>query len=296
VKDSVINLLVFLLVSVGAMVFLVAMYLLGLLLIPGGKGLIFSNPYASALLPSLLAGLLTAQYRAVRRPGNFPLTWAFLAVAFLLLLTLPLPIIQSMPPVRASDESPLVDGRFLHLDDGSLLLATGKASVLIPESDTMTVSSLTQYDPLNQRFVFSAGDPKTVGTGPEQIYFQYTPALVSVQTDFLAVHTALKDTWPTQIEFWTRAAVVTCFFLGFFVFFSIRTWPLVHIILLLLLVRVGLSALVYSFWSLPALVRTWAPGADWMAAWAPMALIGTASATLFFMTWLTKPYRRSALQ
>lgn len=295
-KDSVVNLLVFLLVSVGATVLLVALYFLSLLLVPGGKGLVFSNPYASALLPSLLAGLLTAQYRAVRHPGNFSITWVFLAVGFFLLLTLPIPIIQSMPPVRASDESPLVDGRFLRLDDGSLLLATGKASVLIPESQDMSVSVLTQFDPFNQRFVFSSGDPKAVGQGPEQAYFQYTPALAAVQTDFLAVYTALRDSWPRQWEFWSKAAVVTWLFLGFFFFFSIRTWPLVHMILLLLLVRLGLSFLVYAFWSLPALVVAWAPSAGWLAAVAPLVLVGTAAATLFFMTWLTKPYRRSALQ
>ena len=295
-KDSVVNLLVFLLVSVGATVFLVAMYLLGLVLIPGGKGLVFSNPYASALLPALLTGLLTAQYRAVRRPGYFPLTWSLLALTFLLLVTLSLPVIQAMPPVRASDDSPLVDGRFLRLEDGSLLLGTGRSSVLIPEADTMSVSPLTQYDPLNQRFVFSSGEPIPVGPGPEQAYFQYTPALAAVQTDFLAVYSALRDSWPAPLEFWVRAAVITWFFLGFFVFFSIRTWPLVHILLLLLLVRVGLSGLVYAFWSLPALTRTWAPDAEWIAVWAPVILVGTAAATLFFMTWLTKPYRRSALQ
>ncbi len=296
VKDSIVNLLVFLLVSVAATVLLVALYLLGLLLVPGGKGLVFSNPYASALLPSLLAGLLAAQYRAVRRPGNFSVTWALLAVAFFLLVTVPVPIIQSMPPVRASDESPLIEGRFLRLDDGSLLLATGRASVLIPESEDMSVSALTQFDPFNQRFVFSSGEPKAVGMGPEQAYFQYTPVLASLLKDFLAIYSALRDSWPKPIEFWFKAAALSWLFLGYFFFFSIRTWPLVHIILLLLLARLGIAFLVYSFWSLPALVRTWAPGAEGLAAWAPVLLVGTAAATLFFMTWLTKPYRRSALQ
>lgn len=297
-KDSVVNLLVFLLVSVGVMVFLVALYLLNLLLVPGGKGLVFSNPYAAALLPALITGLLTAQYRAVRRPGRFVLTWAVLAGAFVLLLSLPVPIIQSMPPVRASDASPLVDGRFLRLEDGSLLLATGKASVLIPEESPMSVSAQTQYDPFNQRFVFSSGDPKPVGTGPEQQYFQYTPPLASLQTDFLAVYSVLRDGWAHPWEFWARVVVITTLFMGFFFFFSIRTWPLVHIILLLFLVRLGLVFLVYSFWSLPALASLWLPGASnaWVGVWAPIVLIGTAGATLFFMTWLAKPYRRAALQ
>lgn len=297
-KDSVVNLLVFLLVSAGVTVFLVALYLLNLLLVPGGKGLIFSNPYAAALLPALVMGLLTAQYRAVRRPGRFTLTWVFLAGAFVLLLSLPVPVIQSMPPVRASDESPLVDGRFLRLEDGSLLLATGKASVLIPESNPMSVSTLTQYDPFNQRFVFSSGDPKSVGTGPEQQYFQFTPALASLQTDFLAVYLVLRDGWTHPWEFWARVVVITMLFMGFFFFFSIRTWPLVHIILLLFLVRLGLIFLVYSFWSLPALASLWLPGSSntWVGVWAPIVLVGTAGTTLFFMTWLAKPYRRAALQ
>lgn len=301
VKDSFLNLLVFLLVFAAAAVCALTFYGLAYSLIPGGRGLVFSNPYAAALVPSLMTGLLVAQYRAVHRPGRFPVTWALLAAAFLLLLTLPIPLIQQTPPLRASDSSPLVPGRFLPLSDGSLLLSAGNASLLVPPEagDTMGVSAQTQYDPLNQRFVFSAWDPKALGnSGPERGYYQFTPALESLQKDLLALYLVLRNSSDqAPLVFWFQAAAVTWLFLGFFFFFSIKTWPLVHVVLLLLLSRLALIFLVYAFWSVPPLVDLWTQGPvrDWMRVWAPIGLVGVAAATLFFMTWLTKPHRRTAL-
>ena len=299
-KDSVLNLLVFLLVFLVAAVAFLATYGISLILVPGGKGLIFSNPYAAALLPSLLAGLLAAQFRAVRRPGLFPLSWALLAGAFFLLLALSIPQVQTMPPVRAADATPLVPNRFLPLADGSLLLTSGKATVQVPQNgDPMTVSAETQYDSFNQRFVFSSGDPEALGsTGPERAYYQYTPALASVQTDFLAVYSILRDSFLAQpFVFWFQAWAVTWLFLGLFFFFSLRTWPLVHVVLVLLLMRLALVFLVYAFWSVPALVDGWTPVATaaWLRVWAPVFLVDVAAASLFFMTWLSKPWRREAL-
>jgi len=262
--------------------------------------LVFSNPFAAALLPGLLAGLVAAQYRAVRRPGMFPVTWTFLAVGFFFVLSLSIPLIQQMPPVRAADATPWVPNRFLPLADGSSLFVSGKATVLIPQdAQAMSVSSDTQFDALNQRFVFSTGLPKDLGsTGPERTYFQYTPALASLQTDLLALYTVLRDSFSTQpFVFWFQSWAVTWLFLGFFFFFSLRTWPLVHIVLVLLLIRLGLMFLAYSFWSVPALVDLWVPseGTNWLRTWAPIFLIDVAAASLFFMTWLSKPYKTEAL-
>lgn len=295
-KDSVLNLLVFLLVFVGAAVLFLASYGLFLLLVPGGRGLVFSSPYAAALMPALFCALAAALFRAHRKPGHFPVTWGLLAGAFLLLLTLPLPLIQSMPPVRSADASPLVPGRFLPLEDGSLLMGEGQVSVLIPaDTQPMAVSTQTDYDALNQRFVFSDGEPRDQGsTGPERSYFQYTPSLASFQTDLLALYTVLRTNAASNpLLFWFQAAAVSWMFLGLFLVFSLRTIPLVHGILLLLLIRLGLVFLVYAFWSLPALVDLWTTGAvaHWLRSWAPVILIDVTAATLFFMTWLAKPHR-----
>jgi hypothetical protein len=262
--------------------------------------LVFSNPFAAALLPGLIAGLVVAQYRAVRRPGRFPVTWLFLAGAFFLVLTLSIPLIQQMAPVRAADATPLIPDRFLPLADGSALLTSGRATVLVPQdSGTMSVSANTQYDPLNQRFVFTEGDPKQVGsTGPERIYYQYTPALAALQTDLLAVYTVLRDSLTAMpFVFWFQAWAVTWLFLGMFFVFSLRTWPLVHVVLVLLLMRLGLTFLAYSLWTVPSLVDVWVPvsAAGWFRIWAPIFLIDVAAASLFFMTWLSKPWQREAL-
>ena len=300
-KDALLNLLVFLLVFLTVATVFLANYGISLLLVPGGKGLVFSNPFAGALLPALLGGLVAAQYRAVHRPGRFAVSWGFLAGAFFLLLTLPLPYLQQMPSVRASDESPLIPHRFLPLENGSRLLAsTPSSTILIPsEGGLMTVSSLTQFDPLNQRFVFSEGEPEVMGTtGPERRYFQYTAALVSFQTDLLALYTILRDSWLQQpFVFWFQAAAVTWLFMGFFFFFSLKTWPLVQVVLVLVLVRLGLLFLVYTFWSVPALIDLWVQGSlnGFFRTWGPIILIDVAAATFFFMTWLSKPHRQVAL-
>lgn len=301
VKDSLLNLLVFLLVFVVVALLFLVNYGLALLLVPGGKGLVFSNPFAAALFPALLGALVAAQYRSVHHPGRFPVTWGLQAAAFFLLLTLPLPFLQQMPSVRASDESPLVPHRFLPLEDGSLLLSSSPpATILIPsDGGLMTVSTVTQYDPLNQRFVFSGQDPKALGTtGPERQYFQYTSALVSLQTDLLALYSILRDSaFQQPLLFWFQAAAVTWLFLGLYFFFSLKTWPLVQIVLVLILVRLGIVFLVYSFWSLPALIDLWLPGPSylWLRTWGPVGLISVAAASLFFMTMLAKPHRRAAL-
>lgn len=298
-KDAIVNLLVFLLVFLAVALAFLATYGLSLILIPGGRGLVFSNPFAAALFPALLGGLVVAQFRSVHRPGVFAATWSLQALAFFLLLTLPLPLFQQMPSIRASDESPMTVGRFLPLEDGSQLLSAGEsASILVPsEGGLMKVSRVTQFDPMNQRFVFSDGPPRALGsTGPERQYYQYTEVLASFQTDLLAVYSILKASQKDNpFLFWAQAAVITWLFMGLYFFFSLRTWPLVQVVLVLVLVRLGLTFLVYAFWSLPLLVDLWLPGATAFRDAAPVALVAVAAATLFFMTLLSKPHRQAAL-
>lgn len=299
-KDSFLNLLVFLLVFVGAAVFLLAAYGLSMALVPGGKGLIFASPYAAALMPSLVFALVVALYRSLRFPGWFPATWLFLAAAFLLTLTLPLPWIQQLPSVRASDDSPLVPGRFLTMADGSLLLANGHSAVVIPgDGRPMEASALAEYDGLNQRFVLSSGEVKDLGpSGPERNYFSYTPPLVSLNTDLLAIYSTLRESMGRDsLLFWNQAWAVTWLFLGLYLAFSLRTWPLIHVVLVLLLARLGIVLLVYAFWTVPLLVDLWLPHQmlPGFRDWAPVGLIDLTAATLFFLTGLSKPHRKGAL-
>lgn len=299
-KDSVLNLLVFLLVFVVTVLVFLGTYSVSLILVPGGRGLVFANPFAGALFPSLLAGLVVAQFRSVRKPGVFAITWSLLALAFLFLLSLSIPVIQSMPALRPANSTPLISDRFLALADGSSLLSTGKATVLIPpEKGIMSVVSDAQFDPLNQRFVFSSGDPKALGsTSPEKGYFQYTPALSGLQTDFLAIYLHLRDNSTSRpVTFWFETASVSGLFLGMFFFFSLRTWPLIHVVLVLLLMRLGVMFVVYAFWGLPALVDLWSPPTirPALSTWAPVVLIAVAAASLFFMTWVSKPWKQEAL-
>jgi hypothetical protein len=300
VKDSLLNLLVFLLVFLGVAALFVGYYGITMMLVPGGKGLVFSNPWAAALLPALLGGLVVTLARSVHRPGQFRVTWLLVAGAFLLLLTLPIPLFQQMAPVRAADATPVTPGRFLPLDDGSQVLTTPPATVLIPaDGGPMTVSNLVQYDALNQRFVVPGQDPKPLGsTSPERAYFQYTPALISFQTDLLGLYTVLRDSSASRpLAFWLEAWSITWFFLGLYFFFSLKTWPFVQIVVVLVAVRLGLFFLVYAYWSVPALVDLWLPAsqAGWVRVWAPILFVDIAAAALTSMTWLAKPHRQAAL-
>lgn len=292
-KDSLVNVLVFLLAFVVMVLVFVGTYGLALALVPGGRGLIFANPYAGALLPSLLVALVVALYRSSRSPGARSLTWMGLAASFFLLLTLPLPWLQQMPPVRSIDESPLVPGRFLSLEGGATLLSQGDAAVVIPSDEgLMRVASLAEYDALNQRFVLSTGDILALGaSGPERQYYQYTPTLASFQTDLFAVYSVLRDHLNQPPLFWAQSAVITWLVLGLGLVFSIRTWPLVHLIAVVALARLGLVFLVYCFWTLPALLALWAPGVPWLHDWGPVILVGVAAAALFFMGLVSQPSR-----
>jgi len=243
-------------------------------------------------------GLVVALYRSLRRPGRFSVTWVLLAGAFFLLLTLPIPLIEQMPSVRASDESPVVPGRFLTLADGSLLLSAGNAAVLVPGGEgTMEALPRAEYDGLNQRFLLSNGEVKAMGSsGPERSYYSFTPTLASMQLDLLAVYTILKNSLAgDQLLFWMQAWAITWLFLGIYLSFSLKTWPLVHIVLVLLLVRLALVVLVYAFWSVPLLVDLWLPGSagGWLRTWAPVIVVDIAAATLFFLTWLSKPHKQA---
>lgn len=299
-KDSLLNLLVFLLVFIGSAVFFLGTYGLSMILVPGGRGLVFASPYAAALMPALLCALMVALYRSFHRPGVFAVTWVLLAAGFFLTLTLPVPVIQQMPSVRASDDTPVVPGRFFPLEDGSLLLSTGNSAVVVPQDGTpMQVAPLAQYDSLNGRIVLSTGEAKAIGSsGPERLYYQYTPELASLQTDLLAIYQILRDSWTQNpLLFWFQAWAITWIFLGLYLAFSLKTWPLVHMVLMLVLVRLALVFLVYAFWALPLVVDQWVngPTAAGLKAWCPVVLVDVAAATLFFMTWLSKPHRRRAL-
>jgi len=292
VKEATVNLLVFLLVFALSAVLLLGLYTLALLLIPGGRGLVFANPYAAALFPSLLVALTVAQARSVKHPGNFRLTWALQWIAFFFLLTLPLPWIDSMPPVRISDANPLRNHHFLPLQDGSQLLGSGQTSVLIPgDGQPMEVSQETQFDSLNQRFVFSNLPPKNLGSlDPEQEYYQFTPGLESLELDLLAVYSKLSKP-QNLVILWFEAAVISWLFLGGYLLFGLRTWSLVKIVALLILIRLEIILMVYSLWSLPELLKIWIPGAPALIEWSPVVLIGLSASTLFFLTFLAKPHR-----
>jgi hypothetical protein len=121
---------------------------------------------------------------------------------------------------------------------------------------------------------------------------------VSLQTDLLALYSVLRDSSLQQpFVFWFQAAAISWLFLGLYFFFSLKTWPLVQVVVVLVLVRLAVTFLVYAFWSLPALVDLWSPGSGghWLRVWAPIGLVTVAAATLFFMTVLSKPHRQEAL-
>jgi len=312
VKDTAVTLLIFLLLFAFFASLMLGAYFLYNLLVPGGRGLIFANPYAAAVLPSLLLALMGAQYRAVHHPGRFTLTWLGLFTAFLAILLFSLPLIQKAPPLRPADAQPLVSGQFLALEDGGVLLAQpGKNTsgqfarqvLWIPETRLpMVVIDQLPYDPLNQRFLLpgeQGGARAVVETGPEKAYFQYTEFYRSIQTDLFAIYLVLRAAAESDaLLSLAQVTAISLLFLGLFVFFSLKTWPLVQIILVLVMARVLIAALAYAFQGLPLVVAEWVDGstATFLQWWLPVFLALLAGGALFFMTLLTKPHRVEALE
>ena len=307
-KDSVVNLLVFSILFAMVALFVVGEYFLYNLLVPGGRGLIFGSPWATALFPALLIALIGAQYRAVHYPGRFTITWLFLAGGFFFLLLFSFPAIDKAPSIRSPDAPMLVPGRFLMLEDkGALFPPPGqtvagqfaRGVVSIPGNQSpMSMLEGVGFDPLNQRFLLpgdQGGAKSLQQTGPERAYFGYPEFLKSLQNDLFAIYQVIKGSQENQVPlFVAQCAVVTLLFLGLFVFFSFKAWPLVQIILVLFMTRVELGFLAYSLVSLPQVVQQWWPGARLLQDWLPVGWIAMAGLALFFMTRLTKPYQGNA--
>jgi hypothetical protein len=311
VKDSLLNLLLFTVTFAVVAVFVLGAYFLYNSLVPGGRGLIFGSPWATALFPGLLVALLVAQYRSVHHPGRFLFTWLALAGAFFLLLSLSIPAIGQAPSIRSPDAPPLVSGRFLLLeDDGSLLAPPGKpvegqfarGVLSIPSNQSpMVLLESVPFDPLNQRFLLPAdqgGAKSLLETGPERAYFGYPDFYRSLQEDLFVVYQALRQSWGSNGSLYlAQAGAITGLFLGLFAFFSFRTWPLVQLILVLFMLRVAVGFLAYSLNGLPVVVSNWwpDPGMGFLRQWIPVVWVALASAALVFTTVLTKPHHVEAL-
>lgn len=293
VKDALLNLLVFLLVFAGAALFFLGTYSLGLALIPGGKGLIFANPWAAALMPSLICGLVLALFRASFRPGNFGWTFLSWLAAFFLLLTLTIPVIESMPAVRAADAAPDVMGRFLPLDKGNVLLKTPDGAVLIPEGVPMTATARAEYDALHERYILANGSQQQLAsTLPEEEYFRYPAPVASIQSDFLSVYRILKEGWMQKSPwYWGQSLVIAWLFVSISFLLIFRVPPLVHAIFSLVLARLFLAWTVYALWQVPALIQSWLPSpwAGLAGQIVPLLLLGLTAATCFFLIWLHPP-------
>jgi hypothetical protein len=311
VKDSLLNLLLFSLTFALVALFVLGAYFLYNSLVPGGRGLIFASPWATALFPALLVGLIVAQYRSVHHPGRFLVTWIALAVAFFLLLSLSIPAIGQAASIRSPDAPPLVSGRFLLLEDnGSLLAPPGQpiegqfaSGVLsIPGNQApMSLLESLPYDPLNQRFLLpidQGGAKSLLETGPERAYFGYPDFYRFLQEDLFTVYQALRQSWNSNATLYlAQTAAITGVFLGLFAFFSFRTWPLVQLILVIFMVRVAIVFLTYSLNGLPAVVASWwpDPSTGYLRDWIPVAWMALAAATLLFITVLSKPHHVEAL-
>ncbi len=302
------NLLLFLLFFAFSTLFVLGAYFLYNGLVPGGRGLIFGNPWAAALFPALLVALVAAQYRSVNHPGRFTATWGALALAFFLLLTISLPLVQKAPSIRSPDAAPLVAGRFLLLEGGSLLAPPGKALqgqfsqgvLYIPGgSQPMTLLPTLPFDPLNQRFVLPTelgGARNLLSVSPERAYFGYPGFFLSLQTDLFAIYQGLKSSLETNLTLYlAQAGVITLVFLGLFCFFSFRTWPLVQIILVLFMLRVCVAFLAYCLLGLPEVVQAWWPGSNFLRSWVPVGWMALAGLALFFTTIMTKPHQVETL-
>lgn len=308
-KDTVFSVFIFLVTFAVIASIFVGFYYLYLLLVPGGKGLIFSQPLAAALLPALVGGMLFALFHAVHNPGKFVLTYCTLTLLTFLILSLSLPIILKMPSVVTIDQAPLRPNSFIKLADDSSLyrpmadndIPQGQFLtnlVFIPSNERpMAVVNSTQYDPFNYRFIFSTPVQTAIPlkeTSYEEDYFKYSDLVQSLQNDFFKIYLSLKNSFETDpLRFYLTCFCLSLLLIGLLFFFNLKTWPLIQWIFVLIVARVLLAFISFCLWSVPYIVEPWfsSTSSTFYKLWTPVFLIGLAGSSLFFMSILTKPHR-----
>lgn len=310
-KDSIISLFIFLLVFIAVLSVFTGFYFLYSVVVPGGKGLIFSNPFMQGFFAGLVTGLLFALFHAVHFPGRFIATYCTLTLVVFLILSFVFPVVLKVPTPSLLDFSPLKQGQFLTLADESKIYqpdnipqaAQGqfyrKILVIPTQNKPMEILTDGQFDPLNKRFLLSPTIPNPIplkDITPEQEYFGFPDMIKSFQMDFFKIYTELKITLDSdQIRFFCITACLSILFMGLLFFFSLKTWPLIQWVFVLIVLRLMIAYAALCLWDIPAMVEPWFSPASsgFYKLWTPVFLLGLAGSVLFFMSLLTKPHRKS---
>lgn len=259
----------------------------------------------------LMAGLLFSLFHAVHYPGKFILTYCSLALAAFLLIALAFPVALRTPSMQLIDSSPVKQGRFLALADESKiyqpdnLLSASQGQfyhylVFVPAQDKpMTLIKEGQFDPLNKRFLLSAPVQAQIplkDLSPEQDYFGFPELIKSFHLDFFKLYLVLKNTWEIDpVRFYMTALCLTLLLMGLLFFFSLKTWPLIQWIFVLLVLRLMIYFAAFCLWEIPVMVEPWfsPTSAQVYKVWTPIFILGLSGSVLFFMSLLTKPHRKS---
>ena len=305
-KDSVLNIFVFLLVFTAALVVVLAFSALFLFIVPGGQGSFFARPTAGALYPALVGGLLISAARIAHKPGRFWVSYAGVLLAGFLLMTISFPLIQNQSALSAA-VLPEAQGEFWSLDHQEKLYLPPQArprqqfvqnAVLIPAKGPMQVVAQIQYDPWNKRFLLPGGLARGWALDtPSQRLFSLPGALRNLESDFYTIYFTLHRTWNQDLVFFaTLSLLFVALFLGVQTVFAYKTWPLVVWILTLAIARIFLVFVVFCLRGVPSILEPWLPTASSaMRDWLGLAVLALGVVFLFFLNLVVKRDQRGKL-
>jgi hypothetical protein len=303
VKDSVLNVLLFLLVFAATLVVELAFSALFLFIVPGGQGSFFARPTAGALYPALVGGLLISAARIAHKPGRFWVSYASVLLAGFLLMTISFPLIQNQRVLSAA-VLPEATGEFWSLDHQDKLYLPAQAqlqqqfvqnAVLIPAQGPMQVLTQIQYDPWNKRFLLPGGLARgwSLDT-PSQRLFSFPGALRNLESDFYTVYFTLHRAWKTDFLFFGALSLLfVALFLGVQTVFSYKTWPLVVWILALAVARLFLVFVVFCLNGVPSILEPWLPSvSSSLRDWLGLSVLGLGVVFLFFLNLVVNRVQR----
>ncbi|NNM68237.1 MAG: hypothetical protein HKM06_09525 [Spirochaetales bacterium] len=305
-KESVLNVFVFLLVFTAALVVELAFSALFLFIVPGGQGSFFARPTAGALYPALVVGLLISAARVAHKPGRFWVSYTGVLLAGFLLMTISFPLIQNQK-VLSTAVLPESQGEFWILDHQEKLYLPEQEqprqqfvqnAVLIPAKGPMQVVPQIQYDPWNKRFLLPGGVARGWALDtPSQRLFSFPGALRHLEADFYTIYFTLHRAWNRDLVFFgVLSLLFVALFLGLQTLFAYKTWPLVVWLLTLALARLFLVFVVFCLSGVPNILEPWLPAvSSSLRDWLGLAVLALGVLFLFFLNLVVKRDQRGKI-
>lgn len=301
-KDTIVNLLFFLLLFAGAVTGLAGLSVLYSAVVPGDYGALFANPFAFALLPALFIAAIATLGRLSHQPKSFNSNyWTLFLVVWVLLVSL-IPVGAGTFKLFSPDQFPLPTGRVIEAGDSRFYLVKNETAkkpfggqilgpVILAEPEApLRLEKSAVFDPANQRLVVQGAEITTfpvAGESQESRYFNQGPIIREILLEIRSLFTALAQAQASPWLYILQTGILTLLLLGLFTFFSFKAFPLVKWVLVLISGRLLIWVWAYAHVETPRILAGVLPS-PWLELF-PEAFLLLIGVTLFWLTLLIKP-------